>query len=146
MEIRKKRSNCPSDVSIFKRSVLFAYNKNLKTFSRRLRNNSTLGEILLWQKLRAGNIRNYTFNRQKPLNRYIVDFYCKPLNLVIEVDGLYHEWDKQKIKDKERQQILEEMGLNFLRFTDQQVRKDMDVVLRTIKNWIVEWEEVNKGL
>ncbi len=76
------------------------YNKDLKTFSRNLRNNSTAGEILLWKKIRAGYMMNYTFNRQKPIKKYIVDFYCKPLNLVIEVDGGYHEEELQKIKDK----------------------------------------------
>ena len=79
----------------------------------------------------------YTFNRQKPLKRYIVDFYCKPLSLVIEVDGGYHEEELQKIKDKERQQVLEEMGLNFLRFTDKEVRKNLDNVLKAIENYIL---------
>ncbi len=117
------------------------YNKNLKEFSRKLRNNSTLGEILLWKKLRAGSIMNYTFNRQKPLGRYIVDFFCKPLNLVIEIDGSYHFEEEQKVKDKERQQILEEMGLKFLRFSEQQVRKDMDIVLKAIENYISEYKK-----
>lgn len=82
---------------------------------------------------------NYTFNRQKPLNRYIVDFYCKPLNLVIEIDGSYHYEQEQMIMDKERQQVLEEMGLSFLRFSELQVRKDMDWVLREIENYIVAY-------
>ena len=82
------------------------YNKNIKEFSRKLRNNSTLGEILLWQKLRAGSLKNYTFNRQKTIGRYIVDFYCKPLNLVVEIDGTYHFEEEQKIKDEQRQKIL----------------------------------------
>src|SRR5258705_514303 len=106
-----------------------------------LTNNSTLGEILLWKKLRAGSIMNYTFNRQKPLGRYIVDFFCKPLNLVIEIDGSYHFEEEQKVKDKERQQILEEMGLKFLRFSEQQVRKDMDIVLKAIENYISEYKK-----
>jgi len=112
------------------------YNKSLKEFSRKLRNNSTLGEILLWQKLRAGSMKNYTFNRQKPLGRYIVDFYCKLLKLVIEIDGSYHFEKDQRIKDRHRQTILEGMGLNFLRFSEQQVRKDMDIVLKAIDNYI----------
>lgn len=62
-----------------------------------------MGEILLWKKLRAATMMNYSFNRQKPLNRYIVDFYCKPLNLVIEVDGGYHNETLQIIKDKRQQ-------------------------------------------
>jgi very-short-patch-repair endonuclease len=117
------------------------YNKDLKGFSRRLRNNSTLGEILLWQKLRAGGMMNYTFNRQKPLDRYIVDFYCKPLNLVIEIDGSYHFEQEQKIKDEQRQEVLQKMGLSFLRFSEQQIRKDMDVVLKIIEHYIIAWEE-----
>ena len=117
------------------------YNKDLKEFSRRLRNNSTLGEILLWQKLRAGGLMNYTFNRQKPLDRYIVDFYCKSLNLVIEIDGSYHFESEQRIKDKQRQEVIEKMGLNFLRFSEQQIRKDMDVVLNAIERYIVAWKE-----
>ncbi|MEQ9300482.1 MAG: DUF559 domain-containing protein [Cyclobacteriaceae bacterium] len=75
------------------------YQKSLKEFSRYLRNNSTLSEVLLWQELRAGQIRGYKFNRQKPLDRYIVDFYCKKLNLVIEVDGSSHDSDYRKMKD-----------------------------------------------
>jgi very-short-patch-repair endonuclease len=117
------------------------YNKNLKEFSRKLRNNSTLGEILLWQKLRAGSMMGYTFNRQKPLDRYIVDFYCKPLKLVMEIDGSYHLEEEQKLKDDERQKLLQQMGLHFLRFSEQQVRKDMDVVLKAIKNFIIAYEE-----
>lgn len=119
------------------------YNKNLKEFSRALRKNSTLGEILLWQRLRAGSMMNYTFNRQKPLHRYIVDFYCKPLNLVIEIDGAYHFEAEQRVKDNKRQKLLEEIGLNFLRFSEQQVRKDMELVLKTIGNYIVQFELIH---
>jgi len=116
------------------------YNKKLKEFSRKLRNHSTLGEILLWKQLRAGSMMDYTFNRQKPLDRYIVDFYCKPLNLVIEIDGAYHFEPEQRVKDAERQKFLEEMGLYFLRFTDQEIRKDMDFVLKAIREYVTTYE------
>ena len=84
---------------------------------------------------------NYTFNRQKPLDRYIVDFYCKPLNLVIEIDGSYHFETEQRVKDSKRQKLLEEMGLNFLRFSEQEIRKDLEIVLKTIMNYIAEFEQ-----
>ena len=87
-------------------------------------------------------MRGYTFNRQKPLGRYIVDFYCKPLKLVIEIDGSYHFEEEQKIKDKKRESILSEMGLNFLRFSEQQVRKDMDLVLKGIEDYISKYEKL----
>jgi very-short-patch-repair endonuclease len=120
------------------------YNKNLKTFSRKLRNHSTLDEILLWMQLRAGTVKGYTFNRQKPLGNYIVDFYCKPLKLVIEVDGGYHFTPEQRVKDQHRQQILEAMGLQFLRFLDDEVRKDMNLVIRAIEAYIDSFEANDK--
>lgn len=119
------------------------YNKDLKAFSRQLRNQSTLGEVLLWKQIRAGQIRGYKFNRQKPLGNYIVDFYCKPLNLVIEVDGGYHYAGDQPMRDKERQQILEKMGLAFLRFDDLDVKQNINFVVREIHNFIDEWERTN---
>ena len=103
-----------------------------------------MGEIILWKKLRAGNMLNYTFNRQKPLKRYIVDFYCKPLNLVIEVDGSYHEEELQKIKDSERQQVLEEMGLNFLQFKEKEVRKNINNVLTVIESYVLSYSEIKR--
>jgi very-short-patch-repair endonuclease len=112
------------------------YNINLKSNSRFLRNNSTLSEILLWQKLRAGNMMGFKFNRQKPLGNYIIDFYCKPLNLVIEIDGSSHD-DKYE-EDLRRQKKLEQLGVRFLRFTDLQVKNDMNNVLRAIEIWIEE--------
>ena len=121
---------------IFNCVYFIPYNKDHKTFSRQLRNNSTLGEILLWQKLRAGSMKGYTFNRQKPLDNYIVDFYCKPLNLVIEVDGGYHYEAEQLVKDKERQKLLEEMGLYFLRFHDDEVKKVRDIGRKLIPEFL----------
>jgi very-short-patch-repair endonuclease len=89
-------------------------------------------------------MKGYTFNRQKPLNNYIVDFYCKPLKLVIEVDGGYHFEEEQKLKDEQRQQTLQAMGLNFLRFHDEEIRKDMDLVLMTIEKYIQDYMDITK--
>ena len=61
------------------------YNRSLKDFSQELRKNMTFGEVLLWNILKAGAIKGYTFNRQKPIDNFIVDFYCKPIKFVIEV-------------------------------------------------------------
>jgi len=110
------------------------YNKKLKEFSKKLRNDSTLSEILLWEHLKAKKMKGYTFNRQKPLLNYIVDFYCKELNLVIEIDGDSHNY-KYKA-DVKRQKELEEYNLTFLRFDDLEVKKNINNILREIEIWI----------
>jgi very-short-patch-repair endonuclease len=119
------------------------YNKDLKAFSRKLRNDSTLSEILLWNELKAGKMMGYKFNRQKPLLNYIVDFYCKPLNLVIEVDGVSHDNEISFEKDSVRQNELEKMGLNFLRFDDSDVKRNIASVLRTIEGYIEGFEKMH---
>ena len=116
------------------------YNKNLKEFSRDLRSHSTLSEILLWQKLRASQFRGYAFNRQKLLGNYIVDFYCRKMNLVIEVDGNSHFFEESVVEDQERQKVIERMGLNFLRFSDLEVKRSMPSVLEEIGYFIDDFE------
>lgn len=117
------------------------YNTDLKVFSRNLRNNQPLGETLLWMRLQKKQMRGYQFNRQKPIDNYIVDFYCKALSLVIEIDGGSHQFDEIMVKDVKRQAILESLGLHFLRFTEQQVRKDIDQVIWQIEGFIENIED-----
>ena len=83
-------------------------------------------------ELQKKQMRGYQFNRQKPLGNYIVDFYCKKLSLVIEIDGGSHDFEEIMVKDIERQRILEELGLKFLRFSEMDVRRKMDEVLMKI--------------
>ena len=70
----------------------------------------------------------------------IISSIIRSLQL-IEIGGAYHFEEEQKVKDNERQKLLEEMGLYFLRFSEQQVRKDMDIVLKEIGNYIAEFKE-----
>ncbi|EAZ82842.1 endonuclease domain-containing protein [Algoriphagus machipongonensis] len=121
------------------------YNRSLKEFSRELRNHSTLSEILLWNKLKAKNFRGYSFNRQKPLGNYIVDFYCKKLGLVIEVDGDSHVHPEAVLKDNVRQKVLEDLGLEFFRIPDAEIKRQMLEVLDSLNRLIDKLEE-EKGL
>uniref|UniRef100_UPI004048DD23 endonuclease domain-containing protein n=1 Tax=Algoriphagus sp. TaxID=1872435 RepID=UPI004048DD23 len=119
------------------------YNKSLREFSRDLRSHSTLSEILLWQKLRASQFRGYAFNRQKPIGNYIVDFYCRKTNLVIEIDGGSHDYEEAVVEDGKRQQILEELGVSFLRFSDWEVKNVMAFVLGEIGYFFDDFENMN---
>jgi very-short-patch-repair endonuclease len=81
----------------------------------------------------------YQFMRQKPVNNYVVDFYCSKLKLIIEIDGGTHS-DNQD-KDKKRQEIIEGSGLSFLRFSDEDVKSNFVGVVDSLVDWIKEHEK-----
>ncbi len=116
------------------RRKIIPYNAKLKELSRRLRNNSTLSEVLLWQQIKNRKIRGYRFLRQKPIDDYIVDFFCHELLLAIEIDGETHNYKAGK--DQIRQDRLEALGIDLLRFLDIDIKQDMDAVLTAIENRI----------
>jgi len=85
-------------------------------------------------------MRGYDFHRQKPLDNFIADFFCHELKLVIELDGYTHQWDETIIKDRIKEQKLNELGLKVLRFEDEEVYKYMYRVLEAIEAYIDEYE------
>ena len=107
------------------------FNKKLKTLARRLRKSGTKGEAMLWRDaLKARQIWPYQFNRQFPIGNYIVDFICRRLSLIIELDGSSHDFKSQE--DSERQQFLENKGYAILRFSEGMVIYRMDEVVAEI--------------
>jgi very-short-patch-repair endonuclease len=109
------------------------YNKQLRPVGRKLRKNMTKAEAALWKYgLRKKKRRGYTFNRQRPVIGFVVDFMCKKLSLIIEVDGSTHDHPRAQKKDKIRQDKLESAGFTVLRFTNADVLQNMDAVCRRI--------------
>jgi very-short-patch-repair endonuclease len=127
----------PSLEGIFRREII-DYEQYLKELARKLRQNMTLSEVLLWQRLKRKQMRGYDFDRQRPIDQYIVDFYCKDLKLAIEIDGSSHDGEEAKINDDIRQERLESLGVRFLRFTDADVKRNMEMVVVLIELWIDE--------
>ena len=126
-----------------KKSKIIPYNSKLKEFARQLRNNSTETEIYLWLKLKGKQMYGYDFHRQKPIDNYIVDFFCNKLMLAIEVDGYSHEFLEVYNKDIIKEKRLNELGIHVLRFSDYQVLKDMENVLLAIEYFIFEFEKTH---
>lgn len=112
------------------------YKPHLKGLARDLRNNSTLSEIILWKNIKGKQMLGYDFHRQKPLGNYIVDFFCNELMLAIEIDGSSHYVEGAYEKDVRRQKEIEGYGVRFLRFEDISVKKNIQMVLEVIVNWI----------
>lgn len=119
-----------------KRRKIIPYNPKLKEFARKLKNDSTFTEIMMWNYLKKKQLRDFDFDRQRPIDKYIVDFYCKDLFLAIEIDGESHYGNPEKDRKKEKR--LNELGVKVLRFDDMEVVHQLDKVLEKIERWIDE--------
>lgn len=113
------------------------YNSKLKELARRLRKNSTKAEIKLWNYLKRKQLMGYDFHRQKPIDNYIVDFFCSKLKIAIELDGYTHSFEEVFEKDDLKEQMLRELGITGLRFADEDVMNNIDAVLNSIRHFIL---------
>ena len=120
---------------------IYPYNPKLKLLARKLRNNSTYAEVLLWNQLKNKKLKGCDFHRQKPILNYILDFFCHELYLAIEVDGITHDTENQQVKDKARQSEIEALGITFLRFDDMDIKTQMDGVISEILNYVEIFEK-----
>jgi len=111
---------------------MLTYNRNLKQYSRQLRENMTDAERHLWAQIRMKQLKGYQFYRQKPIGDYIVDFFCPRAKLVIEVDGSQHFSDEMTEYDRIRNEYLSSLGLRVLRFTNIDVLTHIKRVVESI--------------
>ena len=92
----------------------------------------TGAEARLWSKLRMKQFQELKFRRQHGIGPYIVDFYCPELSLVIEVDGDSHADANQIRKDRQRENYLRSLGLQVIRYQNNDVMKNLDGVLEDL--------------
>lgn len=113
------------------------YNEQLKERAKELRGQPTPAEKHFWNNLRQMPFyESVAFNRQKPIGKYIVDFYCHQFQLVIEIDGNSHGQPLAQENDIRRTQFLESQGLSVLRFTNREVDENVGAVLITVEEFI----------
>ena len=121
------------------------YNKSLQPVANRLRQEMTKSEACLWKHaLKAKQMKGYTFSRQRPIGNYVADFVCKELMIAIELDGLSHLFEEVQEKDREKEEFLKSLGFKVLRFSDEEVLRDMKNVIRVIE-YEVEEVEFERG-
>ena len=99
-----------------------------------MRKHPTPAEEKLWQEYLIQ--LKFRILRQRAIDNFIVDFYCAALKLAIEVDGDSHFTKQGKIYDEERTKILQGYGLHVIRFTNDEVMNDFDVVCKQIHEFI----------
>jgi len=110
------------------------YNPKLVARAKELRQNPTPAEKKLWQDC----LKTFPWRvlRQRPIDHFVVDFYCAALKLVIEVDGESHFTSEGRMRDAERTQVLEGYGLIVMRFTNDEVMHQFEEVCQRI------WEQI----
>jgi len=101
--------------------------------AKELRKNETEAEKILWTKLSKNQILGLQFRRQHPINRFIADFYCAKIKLVIEVDGSIHQIPEFQEHDAERSELLNNFGITVIRFTNEQIIEEIDYTINQIQ-------------
>ena len=113
------------------------YKNKLKAYSKKNRKNPTLAEKLFRDEILKQDKTGYRFLRQKPLDNFIMDFYCPKLKLCIEIDGWYHQDEDQTDYDEVRENILETYNINILRFTNEQVFDDLNNIKKILNEYLL---------
>jgi very-short-patch-repair endonuclease len=106
--------------------------KRLRPLARKLRTNQTSAERTLWRALQRKLLETFRFRRQVPLCGFIADFACLEARLVIEVDGATHSTGAELRRDGAREAALRENGHSILRFTNDDIYRNLDGVVETI--------------
>ncbi len=96
---------------------------------------------MIWERLRGRQVENCKFRRQYSIAAFVVDFYVPELKLAIEIDGNSHLGEEAQKYDAERQAFLESKGTRFLRFTNRQVYEELDGVIETIAQKVIQLRE-----
>jgi very-short-patch-repair endonuclease len=112
--------------------------RRLTPLARTLRRNATAAERRLWQGLRRKQVEGFRFRRQVILGGFIADFACFEARVVVEVDGATHSADEEIVRDGARSAALAAEGFDILRFTNEDVYRNLDGVLETIRLRLME--------
>ncbi|WP_299432598.1 endonuclease domain-containing protein [uncultured Aquimarina sp.] len=105
---------------------ILPYTPEARELAKVLRKNMTNSERVFWGNVRKKQL-SVQFFRQFPILEYVVDFYVKEIGLAIEIDGNSH--NNRFLEDSHRQSRIEELGMKFIRFTNEQVLNDLETVL-----------------
>jgi very-short-patch-repair endonuclease len=113
------------------------YNRSLVEYAKQNRKCPTKAEGLFWNiVLKDKSFGGYRFRRQRVIGSFILDFYCPKLLLGIEIDGDYHNEQEQMAYDKMREEMITKYGITMLRFTNEEVEKNLNKVKEELKEFV----------
>jgi len=109
-------------------------NPKFKEIRKKLRNNTTSAEAVLWTILKKRQVGGLKFRRQHSVGKYIIDFYCPEINLAIELDGKIHLHPDQRNRDLKREEFLFKQGIQVLRFENRIVFENPNEIIEEVLN------------
>jgi very-short-patch-repair endonuclease len=116
------------------RDMYYGAKPEIIRLAMKMRKNPTEAEFVLWKNLKKLRSEGFIFRRQHPIEFYIADFYCHKVKLVVEADGLIHSFGKTKGKDEGRSGELDRFGIKIIRFKNEEIINNVDLVILRIKN------------
>ena len=120
------------------RDMYFGAKPDLFKLAKEMLKNPTQSERVLWNILRKYRIKGFLFRQQHPIYIFIADFYCHKIKLVVEVDGDVHFNDESQEHDDGCTGEMEKFGIKVIRFTNEQVLYNQDIILKQINEFITE--------
>jgi very-short-patch-repair endonuclease len=114
------------------RQARFPLDPELLAFARKLRQEHSDAERLMWAVLRDRRLGGFKFRRQHPVGCYVLDFYCHQAKLAVELDGGQHNTPEARAHDEDRSAFLAEQGIAVARFWNHELLEETDAVLEAI--------------
>ena len=124
------------------RKMFYGAESKIFELAKENRKNLTNAENRLWAELRDNQL-DVRIRSQHPIGKYIADFYCHKYKFVIELDGEYHINEDQKLLDQIRTEKMESFGIYVMRFSNDEISKNLDHVIKQIKTNIIYTENQN---
>ncbi|AMQ57498.1 endonuclease domain-containing protein [Algoriphagus sanaruensis] len=129
----------------YSENLFYGASPEIHRRAKELRKRMTSAEKVLWHFLKNKSVDGFKFRRQHPINKYIVDFYCHQIKLVIEVDGGIHDEIEQKEYDAGRTSALEEFGLKVIRFRNEEILYRINSVITHISRYLKFEQSINSS-
>ncbi|MDX2127414.1 MAG: endonuclease domain-containing protein [Chloroherpetonaceae bacterium] len=118
----------------------------VKDLRRKLRQNQTEAEAIFWNCVRDRRLANCKFRRQYSVERFVIDFYAPEVRLAIELDGGVHFTDEAQARDKAREDVISQYEISFLRFTNSDIKLNLQAVLEAVRIKVEELRLKEKNI
>jgi very-short-patch-repair endonuclease len=129
----------------YRNDFYYGASQELIKLAKELRKNQTKTEKVLWAALRNHRFSDYKFRRQHSVKWFIADFYCHKVKLIIEVDGGIHNITSQSEYDESRAAELETLGIQVIRFSNEEILNNLEYVLQQIQTTILRSSSPSPG-